>query len=359
MLSDRDRRLAVVALDHRFVTREQLDECRQRVLVLGASLEQILLERGLVSPLQLLELDRLASAPPRFAEIARERGLASESQIVEALTLKERLAAVDVHRPVGRILVESAVLSETQVDDILAEQTRRGGDRRSLYRLGEELGRTPRARTHRAVDGVGGREIVFKRIFGRARDLDTALKLKAVAHPNLSRVRDAGADGADLWVVADFVEGLPLYDHVVGSIRLPLDEATGILKQVVAGLGALHAAGRAHGRLVPSNVMLTEMREARLCDGGIWPGTPAEDLRACAELWTFMTGGAKDPALAARIAKPASGLRALADDLDRLDEELRRLAQIEEDADPTLPAPAPAPAPSLPTRPRPRPRRRR
>ncbi len=367
MISERDRRLSMLAIDHRYLTRAQLDECAARTAALGASLEQVLLERGYLTPDEFHELDRLAAAPPRFAEIVRERGLASESQVLDALRFKEQLAAVDVHRPVGRILVERDVLSDTQVDEVLAEQTRRAPDRRGPYRLGEELPGVGASRVRRAVHESSGRDVVVKTVPGAASALPRLLRARHVEHPNLARVLEAGTEGELLWIASEYVEGLPLYDHVVGSIRLPLEEAVATLKQIAAAVGAAHRAGLAHGSLTPRNVLLTEMREVRVTDLALRPGEPAADLRRCGELWAFLLDGERAarprfdglPPLAAEIHARAAGGRypgiaALASDLDRLDETLLHLAhQADAAADAT-----PVPAPAAVLRPRP-PRRRR
>ena len=367
MLSERDRRLSRLALDHRYLTRRQLDECLPRIQALGASLEQVLLERGYLTPGEIHELDRLGAEPPRFAEVARDLGLASESQVLDALRLKAELAAVDVHRPVGQILVERAVLSDTQVVTILAEQTRRMPARRGAFRLGEPLPRVSTGIVHRATHEGTGREAVVKSLRGASDALPRLLRAREFDHPNLARVLDVGTDGDVLWIASDYVEGLPLYDHVVGSIRLPVEEATAILKQVVAGLGAAHRAGLPHGRLTSRNVLLTEMREVRVTDLALSPGTPASDLQACGALWAFMLDGeTRTPSRAGACAPLADAIRAraqagryarlseLAEDLDRLDEEILHRAHLADAAADATPAPSSAPA----ARPR-RPARRR
>lgn len=368
MLSERDRRLSVLAIDHRYLTRAQLDECSRRTESHGASLDQILLERGYLTPVELAELERLAAAPPRFAEIARERGLASESQVFDALRLKEELAAVDVHRPLGQILVERDVLSETQVDEILEEQTRRGPARRGPFLLGEELGRGTSGVVCRAVHGATGREVALKTVPGAVAALPRLVRAQRVLHPNIARVRDAGTEGDVLWIASDLVEGLPLYDHVVGSMRLPVEEATATMKQIAAALDVIHRAGLAHGQLTPRNVLITEMREVRLTDLALQPGDVASDLRASASLWAFMLEGEHAeprPRFEGQL-RLAAGIHArllggayhaaaeLAADLDRLDEELLHKAH-REDSDAT-PVPAPAAVPVPRSR---RPRRRR
>ena len=367
-MSERDRRLSILALDHRYLTRSQLDECAARTVALGASLEQILLERGYLTPGEIHELGRLAAAPPRFAEIVRERGLASDSQVLDALRQKENLAAVNVHRPLGRILVEREVLSDSQVDEVLAEQTRRAPDRRGPYLLGEPLPRGSSGVVRRAAHDASRREAVVKTVPGAVDALPRLLRARRLDHPNLARILDAGADGDVLWVASEYVEGLPLYDHVVGSIRLPIEEAVATLKQIAAAVGAAHRAGLAHGSLTPRNVMITEMREVRLTDLALRPGDATEDLRHCGALWAFLLEGEQAgprprflglPKIAAEIHARASGghylgIADLAADLDRLDEELLHLAhQADAAADAT-----PVPAPTAVVRPRP-PRRRR
>ena len=115
--------------------------------------------------------------------------------------------------------------------------------------------------------------------------------------------------GDEIVIVSDLVEGVPLHDHVLGNVRLPLLEATGILKQVASGLAGALARGVVHGNLKAHNVLVTELREVRLTDFGQGQGdagtmthyvaperarqgaTPPGDLYACGVLWYFMLAG--------------------------------------------------------------------
>lgn len=417
MLSDREKRIADLALRNRYLTRAQLGECCERHTATAAPLEQILVERGYLTHEELAELDRLSGRPPLFAEIVRDRGLASESQISDALTLKDQLASRNIHRYIGQILVDRSVLSPAQVADVLAEQDRRtrrcqgcgyafaashapgyacpecgravesgagSGIRLGPCVLREELGQGPLGAVHRAFHEPLGREVALKVLPADAALEERARRAVGFDHPNAARVWDVRREADRLLVAADLVEGLPLYDHVVGSFRLDPREAIALLKQAAAVLDAAHRRGLVHGNLKPQNVLVTEMREVRLTDFGLWSGeiaarnaSVAGDVRSLGHLWHFMLrgeppSGAVSPrlfpglpdlaaVLFARAVSTDPRLRypdaaAMGVDLDHLENELLRRPEDEtpEPSPPVLPAPPASRAP----RPRRRLRRR-
>lgn len=421
MLSERERRLADLALRNRYLTRSQLSDCCSRKEGTPAPLQQILVERGYLTGGEAAEIDRLAARAPLFAEIVRERGLASEGQISEALRLKQQLSDRNLHRYIGEILVDRRVLSPAQVAEVLAEQARRSprcpacgarftaahdprhacpacghadgagsvfpGLRRGAWTLLEELGRGAHGVVYRAHHESLGRDAALKILPCDGPLLARARRGLTVEHPNLARVLDAWAEDEETCIASELVEGLPLYDHVVGNFRLSLREATGLLKQVAAGLAGAHRGGLVHGNLTPRNVLITEMREVKLTDLGVWRGDPAParvsvagDLRALGALWHFMLRGELPPlqeprrpfpdlpelaavvfsrlrALDARLRYPdADAVRA---DLDRLEDAvLHEEVAAERAADAPLAASAHGPAEDPPRRPS-RGRRRR
>ncbi len=311
MTSEHDCRLARLALQKGYLTRGQIRTCLSslRGPGPGATLEEVLLEQGYLTAEEIDELSRLVSDDASgegngtglFARIARRQGAATEDQIEDALRFKRALAARRIRRPLGQILVERGVMSARQVDAILDEQQRAREAfseerlRFKAYVPGEPIGKGSRGSVHRARHASHG-DVALKIIPSPGcapGALDRLRRLRALEHPHLARVFDAGPTGHGLYVASEHVEGIPLLDHVVGSMRLSRPEAARILGQTAAALEALHAAGLAHGNLKPQNVLLTERRQVKLTDAGLGPdgSGPAEDLLACRALWRFMLTG--------------------------------------------------------------------
>jgi predicted RNA-binding Zn-ribbon protein involved in translation (DUF1610 family) len=373
MVSDHERRLAELAVEKRYLTAGQLEECFRRKQVSPAPLEHILVQCGYLTTAEVGELLRFAhNVPPArlFAEILRERGLATAEQIEQALAAKRELARRNVHRYLGEILVERRVLSPEQVSQILAQQgkvplecsacgyrfnalhgagyecpecgraiDRAAGPaprRHGACVLGEEIGHGPAGAVYRAFHERLRQDVALKvvapDVLGRERRdryLFQARRSMALAHPNVARVLEAWAQEGRLFVASEYVESVPLFDHVIGSLRLPLEDAVGILKQAAAAVGAAHARGMSHGNLKAHNVLVTETREVKVTDFGLAldasldrpgrpsagaPGaalargaaslapylaperwkygpTPPADLYACGILWYFMLTG--------------------------------------------------------------------
>src|SRR5262245_43056382 len=82
-------------------------------------------------------------------------------------------------------------------------------------------------------------------------------ELATIHHPNIVRVSEYGATDGDAWISMEAVEGRPA-DQAIrpgdinGSLRLAVDS--------IAGIDALHAAGRFHGDIKPSNILVGDQR---------------------------------------------------------------------------------------------------
>jgi len=339
LFSEHECRLARLALQNRYLSRTQIQTCitYRRESGPAMTLEDILIEHCYLTPEEIDELSKLVSAEASadgsmtrlFARIVNRRGLATEQQIDEALRLKRALAARRIRRPLGQILVERGVLSLGQVAEVLAEQDRareilsRERQRFKAYVPQEMLGRGPLGTVCRARHPEHG-EVALKVIpAGKAHPnaVERLRQLSTLEHPNMARVIEAGSTGAGLFVASEFVDGVPLLDHVVGSIRLPLAEAARLLRGAAAALDAAHARAMAHGDLKPENVLVTDRREARLVDFGLGPdgAGPGEDLRACRALWQFMLTG--DPADGNVPPLRFESARSLMEDLERIEKE--------------------------------------
>jgi serine/threonine protein kinase len=143
------------------------------------------------------------------------------------------------------------------------------------YQLLERVDAGGAGEVWRARDERLGREVAVK-ILGPAADeafrtrfADEARRAAAVSHPNVVTVFDEGRDGAESFMVMEFVRGKTLRDVVGERGPLPAHEAARIVVQVAAALDAAHEAGVIHCDVKPANVIVDEHGRAKLTDFGV------------------------------------------------------------------------------------------
>ncbi|HZP96602.1 MAG TPA: protein kinase [Candidatus Limnocylindria bacterium] len=153
-----------------------------------------------------------------------------------------------------------------------ARAARRLGGR---YLLTERIDAGGAGEVWRARDERLDREVAVK-ILGagadeafRERFADEARRAASVAHPNVVTVFDEGRDGAESFMVMEYVRGKTLRDIVAERGPLPAHEAARIVSQIAAALDAAHEAGVIHCDVKPANVIVDEHGRAKLTDFGI------------------------------------------------------------------------------------------
>ncbi|MDF1512315.1 MAG: protein kinase [Anaerolineae bacterium] len=132
----------------------------------------------------------------------------------------------------------------------------------------------------------------------RERFLQEARTAARLDHPSIVQVHDFGQEGSLLYIVMNFIKGSNLRDMLddlkAQNTWIPLQEATGIVRQVALAMDYAHRQGVLHRDLKPSNIMiepdateelpyrpvLTDLGLARLMQGqritqaGLSMGTP-------------------------------------------------------------------------------------
>ena len=99
--------------------------------------------------------------------------------------------------------------------------------------------------------------------------VEEARAMARVRHPNVVQIFAFGEIERGPFFTMEHVDGPSLADHLKTHEALPFDEVVGILKQVAAGVDAIHASGTVHGDLKPSNILLGPGFEARVTDFGL------------------------------------------------------------------------------------------
>ena len=103
----------------------------------------------------------------------------------------------------------------------------------------------------------------FRRFIRGAR---AAAKLQ---HPNVVAVLNAGTERGFHFLVQRYVEGATLKSRIEAETRLDEPSAVRILRDVAAGLSAVHALGIIHRDVKPANIILALSGAAMLTDFGL------------------------------------------------------------------------------------------
>jgi serine/threonine-protein kinase len=103
----------------------------------------------------------------------------------------------------------------------------------------------------------------------RARFQHEAQAAANLGHPNIVTVYDYGQDGAQSYIVMEYVEGRDLKTVIRSEAPLLIDRALDLMIQACAALGAAHRAGLVHCDVKPQNILVTNDGRVKVTDFGI------------------------------------------------------------------------------------------
>jgi serine/threonine-protein kinase len=144
------------------------------------------------------------------------------------------------------------------------------------YRIEALLGEGAMGMVYRVVEIGSGRPGALKVLnpaltesaVARERMSREMRALARVRHPNVVELRDVVAIGDALAIELELMAGGTLAARMAGG-PLPIEHATSILTQVLAGLEAIHAAGVVHRDIKPGNILLAADGTPKIADLGI------------------------------------------------------------------------------------------
>ncbi|MFN3145138.1 MAG: serine/threonine protein kinase [Paracoccaceae bacterium] len=149
------------------------------------------------------------------------------------------------------------------------------------YEITEELNAGGMGEVYRGINIHGGPPVAIKAILQeKAEDSEAGLLFKREAM-TLSHLVDEtivryynyvhDKDLNRYFLVMEFIDGMPLKDHVAQNGPLSAEEAKILIARLAGGLSKAHAQGVFHRDLSPDNIMLVGglVAEARIIDFGI------------------------------------------------------------------------------------------
>lgn len=108
------------------------------------------------------------------------------------------------------------------------------------------------------------------------------LLARQVTHKNVVRIHDLGEIDGIKYITMSYVEGTELASMLREEGKLSVERTLVIIRSIVEGLLAAHAAGIVHRDLKPANIMIREDGEALIMDFGIARSTSGPSEKAVA-----------------------------------------------------------------------------
>ncbi|WIB27616.1 Stk1 family PASTA domain-containing Ser/Thr kinase [Curtobacterium sp. MCSS17_015] len=163
------------------------------------------------------------------------------------------------------------------------------------YRVRSRIARGGMATVYLATDVRLERRVAVKIMHGhladdqafRERFIQEARSAARLSHPNLVGVYDQGAEDDCVYIVMEYIPGITLRDLLQEHRALTPEQATDILRAVLAGLASAHRAGIVHRDLKPENVLLADDGRIKLGDFGLARATTANTATGAALLGTI------------------------------------------------------------------------
>lgn len=170
----------------------------------------------------------------------------------------------------------------------LAGRRGRKSDFFKKYELVRTMGRGAMGELFEGFDRSLSRAVEIRKVAG-PRDLRG---LAAVRHPGIAEVYEVAADGKDLYIVGERLEGRTVAEVLSADGPLSLEQTLAILRPVCEALSYAHGQGLAHGSLSSAAIMVTVHGRVKLADFGLIEGArAADDGRALEETARVMLAG--------------------------------------------------------------------
>ena len=179
------------------------------------------------------------------------------------------------------------------------------------FELKKQLGRGAQATVWLALDPRLQREVAIKLMRPMQDQAPSVLEqwlrearhVGRLAHPCIVPVFEADVQGAQPYIVFEYVPGSTLAEHLAQQGRCTPHDAVALMVDVLDGLHAAHPAGIVHRDLKPSNIMIDAHRHARVMDFGMAaPVQAAPDAQLASGTPAYMApeaaaGAAPTPAM--------------------------------------------------------------
>ncbi len=218
-----------------------------------------------------------------FATLAIAHRVLTREQLEDAeRTINKEAESGKPRRPVEDVLLEKGIISSDQVwavykaKERLIRDARARGQRIGGYEIMGKLGEGGLGVVYKARQLSMGRIVALKVLHERwvtddefrKRFLVEARLVGRLSHPNLIQVFDVGRYKSTLYFSMEFVDGEPVDATLDRDGRMDPQSAVSVAIQVASALEYLHQRRIVHRDVKPGNIMVTKGGIAKLGDFG-------------------------------------------------------------------------------------------
>jgi eukaryotic-like serine/threonine-protein kinase len=154
------------------------------------------------------------------------------------------------------------------------------------YRVLRRLGSGGMANVYLAEDEELGRQVAIKILNDRhaadeqfvERFRREAKNAAGLSHPNIVQIYDRGEAEGTYYIAMEYLEGKTLKELAVVRRPLPIREAIGYARQILAALRFAHRKGIVHRDIKPHNALIDDDERVKVTDFGIARAGPASQM---------------------------------------------------------------------------------
>ncbi len=145
------------------------------------------------------------------------------------------------------------------------------------YKFVKLIGKGAFGKVTLGINKLTGKHVAIKTIdksymkddFSRKKVFQEVYILKKIRHANVIRLLEVFEGPKQLFIVMEYASGGDLLKYVKKKGRLSEPEARGILRQILFGLGHIHARGVLHRDIKLDNILMDADGSVKICDFGV------------------------------------------------------------------------------------------
>jgi serine/threonine-protein kinase len=215
-----------------------------------------------------------------------DQGIATKSEVADALAVQAELAKEQNQRSLADILVEQGFATRRQIERIRPQQEESSSQQIPGYQILSKLGAGAMATVYAAkqlsLDRTVAIKVLPQRMTNNPEFVERFYKEGRAAaqlnHPNIVGAIDVNEANGYHYFVMEYVAGATVFDKLDRGERYSEKEALNLMIQIAKALVHAHKAGFIHRDVKPKNIMITPDGVAKLADMGL--AREASDLEA-------------------------------------------------------------------------------